>query len=50
MGIAGREMKNQWAIGTRGNQMNLGGLSSPGLADRLRPPPFFKPLSRQDGL
>ena len=41
MGIAGREMKNQRAIGTRGNQMNLGGPSSPGLTDRLRPP-FFK--------
>ena len=31
MGIAGREMKNQRTIGTRGNQMNLGGSSSPGL-------------------
>ena len=41
MGIAGREMKNQRTVGTRGNQMNLGGPSSPGLSDRLRPP-FFK--------
>ena len=41
MGIAGREMKNQRTSGTRGNQMNLGGPSSPGLSDRLRPP-FFK--------
>ena len=41
MGIAGREMKNQRAVGTRGNQMNLGGPSSTGLADRLRTP-FFK--------
>ena len=41
MGIAGREMKNQRTVGTRGNQMNLGGPSSPGLSDRLRSP-FFK--------
>ena len=44
MSIAGREMKNQRTSGTRGNQMNLGGPSSTGLADRLRPPFFRAPV------
>ena len=44
MSIAGREMKNQRTVGTRGNQMNLGGPSSTRLADRLRPPFFRAPV------
>ena len=43
MGIAGREMENQRTVGTRGNQMNLGGPSSPGLSDKLRSPPAGLP-------